>query len=74
MDKGEAKMSEYEDDRFDDNDSTHSLDIEFGGIDAPIGVNKALTSANEKLHLSPVRRIRLADSATMTTWHITMLS
>ena len=46
MDKGKAKMSEYEDD---DNESTHSLDSEFGGFNVPIGVKKALTSANEKL-------------------------
>ena len=49
MDKGKAKMPEYEDDHFDDNESTHSLDSEFGGFDVPIGVKKALTSANEKL-------------------------
>ena len=42
MDKGKAKMSEYEDDRFDDNESTHSLESEFGGFDVPIGVKKAL--------------------------------
>ena len=39
MDKGKAKMSEYEDD---DNESTHSLDSEFGGFDVPIGAKKAL--------------------------------
>ena len=52
MDKGKAKMQEYEDDHFDDNESTQSLDSEFGGFNVPIGVKKALTSANEKLHLS----------------------
>ena len=48
MDKGKAKMSEYEDDHFDDSESTHSLDIEFGGLDVPIGAKKVLISANEK--------------------------
>ena len=52
MDKGKEKMPEYEDDHFDDDESTHSLDSEFGGFDVPIGVKKALTSANEKLRLS----------------------
>ena len=52
MDKGKAKMSKYEDDRFDDNETTHSLDSKFGGFDVPIGVKKALTSANEKLRRS----------------------
>ena len=52
MDKGKAKMSEYEDDHFDDNELTHSLDSEFGGLDVPIGVKKSLTSVNEKLHRS----------------------
>ena len=32
MDKGKAKMSEYEDDRFDDDESTHSLDCESGSF------------------------------------------
>ena len=49
MDKGKAKMSEYEDDRFDDNKSTHSLDSELCGFDVPIGAKKALISTNEKL-------------------------
>ena len=49
MDKGKAKMSEYEDDRFDDNESTYSLDSELGVFDIPIGAKKALISANEKL-------------------------
>ena len=48
MDKGKAKMAEYEDDRFDDNESTHSLDSEFGGFDVPIVVKEALTCVNEK--------------------------
>ena len=61
MDKGKAKMPEYEDDHFDDNESTHSLDIEFGRFNVPIRVKKALKSANEKLCRStreknPVRR------------------
>ena len=53
MDKGKAKMPEYEDDPYGDNESTHSLDSEFGAFDVPLlrtlGVQKALTSANEKL-------------------------
>ena len=52
MDKGKAKMAEYEDDRFDDDMSTRSLDSEFGGFDVPIGAKKALISANEKLQRS----------------------
>ena len=52
IDKGKAKMSEYEDDHFDDNESTHSLDNEFGSFDVPIGAKKALISANEKLRRS----------------------
>ena len=35
MDKGKAKMPEYEDDRFDNNELTHSLDCEFDGFDMP---------------------------------------
>ena len=66
MDKGKAKMSEYEDDRFDGNESTHSLDSEFGGFDVPIGVKKVLTSENEKLCCStreknPVSRFGYND-------------
>ena len=34
IDKGKAKMPEYEDS--DGNDSTHSLDSEYGGLDVPI--------------------------------------
>ena len=53
IDKSKAKMPEYEDDQFDDNELTHSLDSEFGGFDVPImrssKVNKALMSTNEKL-------------------------
>ena len=45
-------MSEYEDDCFKDNESTHSLDIEFDGFHVPIGVPKALTSENEKFYRS----------------------
>mgnify|MGYP006973841883 CR=1 FL=1 len=45
-------MPEYEDDQFDDNESTHSLDNQFHGVDVPIGVKKALTSANGKLRHS----------------------
>ena len=56
MNKGKGKMLEYEDDQFDDNRSTHSLDSDFGGFDLPIirspEVKKALTSANEKLRHS----------------------
>ena len=56
MDKGNAKMSEYEDDHSDGNESTHSLDNEFGAFDVPLmrstGVKKTLTSANEKLRHS----------------------
>ena len=66
MDKGKAKMSEYEDDHFNDNESTHSLDSEFGGFDVPIGAKKPLISANENLHRStreknPVNRFSYND-------------
>mgnify|MGYP000630298117 CR=1 FL=1 len=50
MDKGKAKMPEYEDNHFDRDESTHSLDSEFDAFDVPIGVKKPLTSANEKLN------------------------
>ena len=36
MDKGKAKMLEYEDDPSDDNESPHSLDSEFGAFDVPL--------------------------------------
>ena len=66
MDTGKAKMPEYEEDHFDGDESTHSLDSEFGGFDVPIGVKKALTSANEKLRRStreknPVSRFGYND-------------
>ena len=52
MDKGKAKMLEYEDDPSDDNESTHSLDSEFGAFDVPLmrspGVQKALTSLHPR--------------------------
>ena len=51
LDKGKAKMSEYED--LNNNASTHSLDSESEGLDILIiqtaGAKKALESANEKL-------------------------
>ena len=50
MDK--AKMAEYEDDCFDGDASTHSLDSELGGFDVPIRAKKALISENEKLRHS----------------------
>ena len=67
MDKGNAKIPEYEEDHFDDNESTHSLNSEFGGFDVPIRVKKALTSANEKLRRStreknPVSRFGYNDN------------
>ena len=53
MDKGKAKRPKYEDDQFDGNESTYSLNSEFGGLDVPLmrspRVKKALSSANEKL-------------------------
>ena len=67
MDKGKAKMSEYEDNRFDDDESTHSLDSEFEGLDIRTnGVKKALESTNEKLRRStreknPVSRFGYND-------------
>ena len=46
MDKGKAKMPEYEDDQSDGNELTHSLDNVFGAINVPImrthGVKKSL--------------------------------
>ena len=66
MDKGKAKMAEYEDDRFDDDASTHSLDSELGGFDVPSKAKKALISTNEKLRRStreknPVSRFGYND-------------
>ena len=53
IDKGKAKMTEYEDDQFDGNESTHSLNNEFGGFDVSImktlGVKKAIATENKKL-------------------------
>ena len=45
-------MLEYEDDHFDGDESTHTLDNEFDGFDLLIEVKKALTSANEKFRCS----------------------
>ena len=68
LDKGKAKMSEYED--LNDNASTHSLNSEFEGPDISsrqtAGAKKALESANEKLCRSsreknPVRRFGYND-------------
>ena len=33
MDKGKAQMPEYEDNHFDDDELTHSLDNEFNGFE-----------------------------------------
>ena len=52
MDKGKAKMAEYEDDCFDDDASIYSLDSELGGLDVPIGAKKAFILTNEKLRCS----------------------
>ena len=48
MDKGKAKMPEYEDDHFDDDELTHSLDSEFGGFDVPNLVSQG--SAMDRSH------------------------
>ena len=66
MDKGKAKMPEYEDS--DGNESAHSLDSEFGGLDVPI------MRTPEHHVVPPERRTQSADSATTTTWHIIMHS
>ena len=52
LDKGKMNMPRYEDVHFDGNESTHSLNSEFGGFDVSIGMKKALTSTNEKLRPS----------------------
>ena len=53
MDKGKAKMLEYEDDQFDGNELTLSLDNEFNGFDVPLlrtlGVKKAISMTIQKL-------------------------
>ena len=74
MDKGTTKIPEYEDDHFDDNESTQSLDSEFGGFDVSIGAKKSLFLENEKslFVVPPVRRIWFPNSATMTIWRITI--
>ena len=50
MDKGKAKLPEYEDDQYVAKKLTHSLDNEFGAFDVPImrtlGVKKALPTAS----------------------------
>ena len=69
-------MPEYEDVHFGNNESTHSLDNEFGAYDVPImrthGVKKAIAITNEKLRRSTRERNRLANSVTTTTWNITI--
>ena len=53
LDKGKAKMMEYEDQV--DNESIHSLDIELEGLNTLIrtnGAKKVLEIANEKLYCS----------------------
>ena len=68
LDKGKAKMSEYEDPNH--NASTHSLESEFEDIEISIiqidGTKKGLESANEKLRHSsreknPVSRFGYND-------------
>ena len=70
-------MPKYEHDHSDGNESAHSLDSEYGGLDVPImrtpRAKKALTMANEKLyHSSREKNGQSADSATMTIWHTPM--
>ena len=36
MDKGKAKMPEYEDEQHDGHESGHSLDSEYDGFDVPL--------------------------------------
>ena len=62
MDKGKAKMAEYVDDHFDDDESTHSLNSEFGSFEVPIGAKKALISANEKLRFASLNTKRRSDA------------
>ena len=67
-------MAEYEDDRFDDDASTHSLDSELSDFDVPIGAKKALISANEKLRRStreknPVSRFGYNDYMAYLCFH-----
>ena len=54
MDKGKAKMSEYEDPV--DNESIRTLNNELYGFDTPMfrtnGAKKAIIATNEKLHRS----------------------
>ena len=49
-------MPKYDDDHSDKNQSAHSLDSEYGGLDLPItktpGAKKSLTTENEKLSRS----------------------
>ena len=53
LDIGKANLQEYEEDHLDGNESTHSLDSEFEGLDIRTnGAKKALESANEKLRRS----------------------
>ena len=73
MDKGKGKMSECEDNPYDDNESTHSLDNEFDAFNVPLMrspvFQKALTLANEKLRRSsreknPISRFSYNDYMT----------
>ena len=76
MDKGKTKMSEYEDDPSNNNESTHSLDSQLDAFYVPLmrspRVQKALTSANENSVTPPARRIQLADSIATIIWHTIM--
>ena len=60
MDKGKAKMPEYEDNQSDDNESAHSLNSELDGFDVPImrtlGMQKPWKMKNSNTPL--VRRIK----------------
>ena len=58
MDKGKAKMPEYEYNQSDDNESTPSFDNEFGAFDVPLMVcRKPLPQQTKNFIAPPVRRI-----------------
>ena len=61
MDKGNAKMPEYEDDPSDSNESTYSLKNTFGAFDVPLmrtpGYKRPLPRQTKNSVAPPMRRI-----------------
>ena len=68
-------MPEFKDDHSDGNESAHSLDNEYGGLEVHITrtprAKKAFTTTNEQLCCSTLE-MNVVSPATMTIWHIIM--